>query len=109
MQIQSPRRYFGLAQHYVDLPAMMRLVVEEMTDRDRGFLDVIPTLAVHIRKLPIQKRVVNTFKEGLNTSILSHTSAHNVWKLSNRIAPRAGVAFPCPSNRAIQIRSPSKM
>ena len=52
MQVQDRRRHLGLNEHVVNLPPVVRLVVEEMRDQQADRVDVGFTLVVHIADRP---------------------------------------------------------
>ena len=55
MEVESGRGHLGLAQHNVNLPAVVRLVIEQMAKRNLRRLDLVLALIVRILERAIPK------------------------------------------------------
>ena len=69
VQIERRRWYSSLTQHYVNLPAMMGLVIEKMADRNRRIFNVLFALAACIAKWSAKEICPQMLKEHLNTCV----------------------------------------
>ena len=66
MQVKGRRTNHGLAEHHVNLPAVVSLVIEKMAYRDRCFLCIIFILIVLIAKGSLQKFRLQPIKKAFD-------------------------------------------
>jgi hypothetical protein len=72
VQIKGRRCHCRLTQHHVDLPPMVRLVVEQVTAGDVRRFDIVFTLIVGVCERPAPKRRIEAREERLDAGILPH-------------------------------------
>lgn len=72
MQVKRRWDHRSLTQHDVNLGAMMRLMVEQVTDGHRCLLDTIFALAVRVHERPFQEIDIQLPEERFDKSILFH-------------------------------------
>lgn len=65
VQVQDRRRHIRLREHVVDLPPVVRLVVEKMRCQEVDGIDVDLTLVVDVPEPPAQELFVQTGCQGL--------------------------------------------
>jgi hypothetical protein len=56
MQVEGRRRHLGLTQHHVNLPSMVRLVIEQMTACHVHPVSVVFALIIRVRERPDPKK-----------------------------------------------------
>ena len=87
MQIQGWRLHIRLAEHHVNLAAMMRLMVKEMQDGHGCDVHAIFAPAICVAKGRQEKSRVCLFEEGFNFGILRQPRCVEVGKgvIENRV------------------------
>jgi hypothetical protein len=81
VHIERRRLNFGLTQHDVYLPAMVRLVIEQVQNSDEYGIGVMHALAVCVREGSVKKTVVGGGEEILDGSVLARSSGSQLRKL----------------------------
>lgn len=71
VQVESGRGHLGLAQHNVNLPAVVRLVIEQMAARNLRRLDVVLALIVRVLERAIPKTDIEIREERLDPGVLA--------------------------------------
>ncbi|HXA57402.1 MAG TPA: hypothetical protein VNU84_08175 [Candidatus Acidoferrum sp.] len=96
MQIERRSGHAGLAQHNVDLSAMVRLMIKEVTSRDRCLFNIFLALVVDVPKRPLKEIDRQVLKELLNTRIFVGARRAKRRKVveQNRIQRRRSLAAP---------------
>ena len=69
MHIQRGRLYIGLAEHYMHLASMMRLVVKEVEHRYWRCFHVVFPLIICVRNGSSQKIGIRIFEECFNARV----------------------------------------
>lgn len=105
MQVQDRRRDLGLAQHVVDLAAVVGLVVEEVRHQQPDRIFDGPTLVVEVAQGPAQEPVFDAGREGSDPRLLFPLASRSSSKSSYGIASRFVEGTSSPAKRASQIRS----
>ena len=81
MQVEGWRRHLGLTQHHVNLPSMVRLVIEQMTACHVRSFHVVFALIIRVRERLIPKSGIEPRKERLDPRVLLHPSASQARKV----------------------------
>ena len=66
MQVEGWRRHLGLTQHHVNLPSMVRLVIEQMTACHVRCLNVVFALTIRVSERPAPKSGIEPREEQLD-------------------------------------------
>jgi hypothetical protein len=69
VQVERWRRNRGLTQHHVDLPSMVRLMIEQMTACHVGCLHVVLTLVIRVRERLAPKSRIDPREERLDPDV----------------------------------------
>jgi hypothetical protein len=81
MQVEGWRRHLGLTQHYVNLPSMVRLVIEQMTACHVRSFHVVFAFIIRVRERLIPKSGIEPRKERLDPRVLLRPSASQARKV----------------------------
>ena len=81
VQIQGWRRRRGLTQHHVDLPSMVRLVIEQVAACHMCRFHVVFALVVRVRKGPVPKGGIQPRKERVDPRVLTRSRASQAGKV----------------------------
>jgi hypothetical protein len=80
VQVERWRRHRSLTQHHVDLPSMVRLVIEQMTACHVRCLNVVFALTIRVSERPAPKSGIEPREEQLDPGVFPLPRARQAGK-----------------------------